>query len=93
MTMHIVESAPQPQGPTGKPPLRHYLITVEPGTEADHLLSEACQQVLTRPGLMDFHHVVAPTLLLALVKFCEVFGVVASVYLHLYAHLQHRESA
>lgn len=93
MSIRLVETAPQGEGATTKEPLRHYLISVESGTEADLVLAEACHRALTQPGLMDLHHVTAPTLLTALVQFCQVFGVVASVYLHLYALLQHKKSA
>lgn len=95
MTMHIVESQPQGTGPKVKEPQRHYLITVEQGSPADHQLAKLNNALLSGNvrGLVDYNQVAAPTLIMALVKFCEVFGVVSSVYLNLYALLQHKKSA
>lgn len=92
MTMRIVENQPQGAGPKVEATQRHYLISVEPGSYADQALEKALNRILGTEGLLDFNHVAAPTLILALVKFCEVFGVVQSVYLHLYALLQHKKA-
>lgn len=89
MTMYLAETSPQ--GAKPRQGTRHYLISVEAGSKADTELAGACNRALTLPGLLDFHTVSAPTLILALVKFCKVFGLVQSVYLHLYAELAHRD--
>lgn len=94
MTMRIVESQPQAEGQK-ETALRHYLITVDQGSDADMALARLNHGLLAGdfPGLVDYHQIAAPTVTTALVGFAEVFGVMAPLYLHLVAKLQHKKSA